>query len=187
MFADLPAFAAANDGAKVIERILRDRLDDRLTAELIFDPVTKKFSNLGEDEAAFAARLAGTSTVSTKRDALDTKIAKLERDVSMKSQELKGRKFEKWMSILTALLANLNVFTGSSKKVKTTGMGSVLTKNRMENTAESRKEALEAQLKELKAQREELDAPDPSRFERRTIKPTKTDVSIVRYDIAWVY
>lgn len=187
MFADLPAFAAANDGAKVIERILRDRLDDRLTAELIFDPVTKKFSNLGEDEAAFASRLAGTATVSTKRDALDTKIAKLERDLSMKSQELKGRKFEKWMSILTALLANLNVFTGSSKKVKTTGMGSVLTKNRMENTAESRKEALEAQLKELKAQREELDAPDPSRFERRTIKPTKTDVSIVRYDIAWVY
>ena len=34
---------------------------------------------------------------------------------------------------------------------------------------------------------EELDAPETSRFERRTIKPTKTDVSIIRYDIAWVY
>ncbi|MBK6562531.1 helicase HerA-like domain-containing protein [Candidatus Amarobacter glycogenicus] len=187
MFGDLPGFAAASDGAKVIERALRDRLDDRLAAELIFDPVTKKFSNLGEDEAAFAARLGGSAGVSAKRTALDTKIAKLERDIATKREEVKGRKFEKWLSVLTAILSNLNVFTGSSKRVKTTGMGSVLTKNRMENTAENRREALEAQLKELRAQREELDAPETSRFERRTIKPTKTDVSIIRYDIAWVY
>jgi hypothetical protein len=186
-YGDLPAFASASDGAKVIERALRDRLDDRLTANLLYDPITKRFSMPGEDASSFASRIGTTAGVNTKRDTLDTKIAKLERDIATKSQEVKGRKFEKWMSIFTALLANLNVFTGSSKKVKTTGMGSVLTKNRMENTAESRKEALEAQLKELKEQRTELDAPDPARFEARTIKPAKTDVSIVRYEVVWVY
>ena len=186
-YGDLPAFAAAADGAKVIERTLRDRLDDRLTADLLYDPVTKKFSMPGEDQASFAARLGSTAGVSTKRDTLDAKIAKLERDINTKEQEVKGRKFEKWMSIFTALLSNLNVFTGSSKRVKTTGVGSVLTKNRMENTAESRKAALEAQLKELQEQRAELDAPDTTRFEQRTIKPAKTDVSIVRYEVVWVY
>jgi len=186
-YGDLPAFAAASDGAKVIERALRDRLDDRLAANLLYDPVTKKFSLPGEDAASFAARIGTGAGVNTKRDALDAKIAKLERDIATKSQELKGRRFEKWMSVFTALLANLNVFTGKSKRVKTTGMGSVLTKNRMENTAESRKEALEAQVAELKAQREEMDAPDITRFESRTIKPAKTDVSLVRYEVAWVY
>lgn len=186
-YGDLPAFAAGSDGAKVIERALRDRLDDRLAANLLYDPVTKKFSLPGEDAASFAARIGSGAGVNTKRDALDAKIAKLERDIATKSQELKGRRFEKWMSVFTALLANLNVFTGKSKRVKTTGMGSVLTKNRMENTAESRKEALEAQVAELKAQREEMDAPDITRFEPRTIKPAKTDVSIVRYEVAWVY
>lgn len=186
-YGDLPVFLGASDGAKVIERALRDRLDDRLTANLLYDPITKRFSMPGEDADTFAARIGTTAGVSTKRDALDTKIAKLERDIATKSQEVKGRKFEKWMSVFTALLANLNVFTGGSKRVKTTGMGSVLTKNRMENTAESRKEALEAQLKELKEQRAELDAPDTSRFEARTVKPAKTDVSIVRYEVVWVY
>ncbi|MEX0782759.1 MAG: helicase HerA-like domain-containing protein [Dehalococcoidia bacterium] len=186
-YGDLPGFAAAQDGAKVIERMLRDRLDDRLQTELIYDPVTKKFAQPGEDEDSFAARLGTTATVSSRRSALDKKIAKLERDISMRSEELKGRRFEKWLSILTALLGNLNVFTGKSRRVKTTGMGSVLTKNRMENTAESRKASMEAQLGELKVQRDELDAPDTSRFERRVIKPAKTDVSIIRFDIAWVY
>jgi hypothetical protein len=186
-YGDLPGFAAAADGPKAIEKALRDRLDDRLAAELIYDPVTKRFSNLGEDEASFAARLGSTPGVSSKRDALDTKIAKLERDISTKEQEVKGRRFEKFMSIFTILLNNIVSMTGRTKRVRTTGMGGVLSKNRMENTAEGRKAALEAQLKELQQQRAELDTPDTSRFERRTIKPAKTDVSIIRYDIVWVY
>ncbi len=186
-YGDLPGFAAADDGAKVIERILRDRLDDRLQAELIYDPLTKKFARPGEDEDSFAARLGSSAGVSSKKSALDKKVAKLERDISMRGEEIKGRRMEKYMSVFTALLGNLNVFTGKSRRVKTTGMGSVLTKNRMENTAESRKASLEAQLAELRAQREELDAPDTSRFERRVIKPAKTDVSIIRFDVAWVY
>ncbi len=187
MFSDLPAFVSASDGAKVIERVLRDRLDDRLTAELLYDPVTRKYGALGEDEYTFAARLGATPGISNKRQALDAKITKLERDIATKSEEIKGRKMEKWLSVGTAVLSNLNVFTGKSRKVKTTGMGGVLSKNRMENTAEQRKQTLQVQLDELRRQREELDAPDITRFERRTIKPAKTDVSIVRYDIAWVY
>ena len=186
-YGDLPGFVAATGGAKTIERTLKDRLDDRLAATLLYDPQTKLFSLPGEDSAAFALRVGTSSGVSTRREALDTKIAKLERDIATRSQEIKGRKFEKWMSVLSAILANLNVFTGKSKRVKTTGMGGVLTKNRMENTAESRKESLEAQLQQLRDQRAALDAPDIARFETRTVKPAKTDVSIVRYELTWVY
>jgi hypothetical protein len=158
-----------------------------LQAELIYDPVTKKFSQLGEDEETFAARLGSTAGVASKRAAIEKKIAKLERDIAMKGEEISGRKKEKWLSVFTAALSNINVFTGKSRRVRTTGMGSVLTKNRMENTAESRKAAFEAQLSEARQLLDELSAPDISRFERRVIKPAKTDVSIVRYDVVWVY
>ncbi len=186
-YADLPAFLATADGAKALERALRDRLDDRLQAELIYDPVTKRFSNLGEDENAFAARLTATPGVSAKRTALETKIAKLQRDIATKEQEVKGRKWEKWLSVFTVVFRNLASLSGGKGKVSTTGMGGVLTKNRMENTAEQRKASLEAQLQEAQQQLAEVSTPDPSRFERRVIKPAKTDVSLIRYDVVWVY
>ncbi|MEO8538109.1 MAG: DUF87 domain-containing protein [bacterium] len=186
-YGDLPEFLVASDGAKVLERALRDRLDDKLQAELIYDPVSKRFSNLGEDEAAFAARIATTAGVSTKRDSIEAKIAKIQRDIATKDQEVKGRKWEKWLSIFTVLFRNLGSVIGGKGKVSTTGMGGVLTKNRMENTAEQRRASLQAQLQELQRQLEEVSAPDSSRFERRIVKPAKTDVSIIRYDITWVY
>lgn len=186
-YADLPAFIVAGDGVKVLERTLRDRLDDRLETEMLYDPVTKTFAEPGEDESTFAMRIGNTPGVSTKRDALELKIAKLQRDIRQKDEELQGRKMEKWMAVGTSILGNLNLFTGKSKRIRKTGMGSVLTKNRMENTAERRREALEAQVRELQQQVAEMAAPDPSRFERRRIKPARTDVSIVRYDIVWVY
>lgn len=186
-FGDLPSFLGGRDGAKALERALRDRLDDRLQAELVYDPVTKRFANLGEEESSFAARLVSTPGVSSKRQAIETKIAKIQRDIATKEQEVKGRKWEKWFSLFTVLFRNLGSLGGSKRRVSTTGMGGVLTKNRMENTAEQRKATLEVQLKDLQQQLDDLATPDASRFERRVIKPAKTDVSIIRYDIAWVY
>ena len=93
----------------------------------------------------------------------------------------------KWLAVGTSLLTNLVSLGGKSKRVKTTGMSSVLTKNRMENTAEQRKDALQAQLATLQQELHELQAPDPSRFERRIVKPTATDVAITRYDVVWAY
>jgi len=186
-FLDLPAFLASSDGVKALERALRERLDDRLTTELLYDPVTRTFASPGEDELDFAARIGSVASSSDKRRTLETRIAKLEHDIAAKGQEVKGRKMEKWMAVGTSLLTNLASLGGKSKRVRTTGMGSVLTKNRMENTAERKKDALATQLAALRLQLDELRVPDPSRFERRLVKPAKTDVAIIKYDIVWAY
>jgi hypothetical protein len=57
----------------------------------------------------------------------------------------------------------------------------------MESTAEQRHDAVEAEIAALERQLAELRDIDPSRFERRLVKPTRNDTTIVRYEIIWVY
>ena len=183
-FADLPAFVQT-DGAKGIERQLKARLDDRLQLDLVFDPVTKKFASTGEAPEDFALRLGRTSTSSTKRDALELKIRKKQQDLAVKQRDASGRKAEKWATVGTSILGNIGIFSGRRKRV--TGIPTILSKSRMESTASQRVDALEAEIADLRAQLNEFDAIDPSRFELRTVKPAATDVSIIRFDIVWVY
>ena len=91
---------------------------------------------------------------------------------------------EKWASIGTSILSNLSIFTGRKRSV--TGVGGVLSKQRMESTARNRVERLEAEASEMEEQLAELSTIDPSRFETRSVKPAKTDVAVIRYDILWV-
>ena len=87
--------------------------------------------------------------------------------------------------VLTSILGNISIFSGKKRNV--TGLGGVLSKTRMESTANQRADAIEAEIKELEAQLAEQQVVDPSRFERRLVKPTKTDVTLIKYDIIWVY
>ena len=183
-FADLPGYLTAN-GARAIERVLKDRLDDKFETQLTYDPVTKKFANTSESAFDFATRLGQMAGPSSKRATIEAKIEKLQRDLAAKRQEIGGRKAEKWGSIGTSILSNIGIFSGRKRTV--TGIGSVLSKNRMENAAEAKAETIEAQIQQLQSQLNEVEAVDPARFEQRVIKPAKTDVSIIRYDIAWVY
>jgi hypothetical protein len=183
-FGDVPAYLTV-DGARAIERVLRDRLDDRLEAQVTYDPVAKQFARTGESPDAFAFRLSQAPAAGTKRAALQARIDKLRSDREAKKQEVSGRKLEKWISLGTSILANARIFTGRKRTV--TGLGGVLSKNRMENTAEARAAALDAQIERLEAELQESSIVDPSRFEQRTVKPAKTDVSLIRYDVVWVY
>jgi Helicase HerA, central domain len=182
--AELPAFLATN-GAKTVERVVRDRLDDRLAAELLFDPISKKFAASGESEFDFAARLSREPAANSKRSAIELKIAKKRADLQVKKRDMEGRKAEKWASIGTSILGNIGLFSGRKKRV--TGVSTVLSKNRMENTAEARVEDIEQDIAALEQDLAALSVVDPSRFERRTVKPAKTDVSIIRFDVLWVY
>jgi Helicase HerA, central domain len=182
--ADLPAFLATN-GAKTIEKVVRDRLDDRLAAEVLFDPVTKKFAASGENEFDFATRLGREPAANSRRGAIELKIAKKRAGLQVKKRDMEGRKAEKWASIGTSILGNIGLFSGRKKRV--TGMSTVLSKNRMENTAEARVQDIEQDIAALEKELAALSAVDPSRFERRTVKPAKTDVSIIRCDVVWVY
>jgi uncharacterized protein DUF87 len=180
--ADLPGWFAAT-GARGIEKALKERLPDKLALTLWYDPVTKAVSQAGEDNAAFAARLqAGGGGAAAK---IQDKLERKRHELTTAEQELAGRKTEKWAALGTAILANIGLVTGRKRTI--TGTGSVLTKNRMENTAESRVEALRAEVAELEG---ELGGPggiDPERLQPRAMVPGRSDVKVLRYDLVWVY
>ncbi len=180
-YLDLPGWLAAS-GAKGIEKALRDRLDDQLGATVFRDPVTKAASKPGETREAFAARIGGGGDAADKlRQKLDKKRA----DLAVREQEVAGRKQEKWLAIGSAVLSNIGLLTGRKRTVS--GVGSVLSKNRMEGTAEARLEALRSEVAELERQLAEATLVDPARFVEESIAPVRGGVGLLRYDLVWVY
>jgi Helicase HerA, central domain/Bacterial protein of unknown function (DUF853) len=181
-YSDLPGYLA-EAGAKGIEKALKDRLADKLALTTYVDPVTKAESAPGEDRAAFAARLGaagGGEAAENLRDQLEKK----QRDLAAREADLSGRKTEKWTAIGTAVLQNIGLFTGRKRTIS--GAGTVLTKNRMENNAEARVEALRAEVADLNQRLAETQAIDPARFEEQTLVPARTAVKILRYDLLWI-
>jgi hypothetical protein len=182
-YSDLPAFIAV-DGARGLEKLLKDRLDDALSTELLYDRETRTLAHPGETIEAFAARVQDTPALEAKRRNLERKLAAKRGDIEQRRHEAKARGFEKWASLGTSILSNIGIFTGRKRTV--TGVGGVLSKQRMEGTARSRIERLEAEAEDLENQLQELSPVDYDRFERRIVKPTATGVSLIRYEIVWV-
>jgi hypothetical protein len=182
-YGDLPAWLST-DGAKAIERALKDRLPDKLALRIYTDPVTRATSAPGETREAFAARIQGNGgDAATAR--LRDQLEKKKRDLAMREQDLTGRKNEKWVAIGSAVLQNIGLFTGRKRTIS--GTGTVLSKNRMEDNAEARVAALQAEVQTLEQQVESRTTVDPSRFEEATVVPSRTGVKVLRYDVLWVY
>jgi hypothetical protein len=180
-YLDLPAWLASA-GARGIERALKDRLDDQLAATVYRDPVTKAVSAPNETREAFAARVgAGGSATDTLRQKLEKKRG----DLAVREQEVAGRKQEKWLAIGSAVLSNIGLLTGRKRSVS--GVGSVLSKNRMEGTAEARLEALRADVAELERQLDETTVVDPARLVEESLAPVRGGVGLLRYDLIWVH
>jgi DNA helicase HerA-like ATPase len=182
-YAELPE-SLISAGARGIEKALKERLPDKLTVTLLDDPVTKSTSLPGESREAFAARLKGEGAGEDEAR-LREKLDKKKRDLDAARQSLSGRKTETWVAMGSAILSNIGLFTGRKRTVS--GAGSVLTKNRMENSAEARVAALEAEVGALEGQLAALSEVDPQRFEERPVVPSRTDVKVLRYDLVWVY
>jgi Helicase HerA, central domain len=181
-YSDLPVYLA-EAGATGILKALKDRLADKLAVTVYSDAVTKEASEPGEDRAAFAARLtasAGGSAAERLKDKLDKK----QRDLAAREADLSGRKTEKWTAIGSAVLQNIGLFTGRRRTIS--GAGTVLSKNRMENNAEAKVEALRAEVEDLNRQLAEAQTIDPARFEEETVVPARTAVKILRYDLVWI-
>jgi hypothetical protein len=182
-FGDLPNYLAI-DGAKGIERLLKQRLDDVFAIDLFYDPQSKLVSLPGESIDSFTLRVEATPVVGAKRKALETKLRAKRQALDAKQEDVKARGFEKWASLGTSILGNLSILTGKKRTV--TGVGGVLSKQRMEGNARNQVEKLEAEVAQIEADLEALGDVDPTRFETRTVKPASTDVSILRYDLLWV-
>jgi len=180
---ELPAWLTAG-GAKALEKALRERLPDKLAVTVFLDPVTKETSQPGETREAFASRLgteAGGAAEARLRETLERK----KRDLAMREQDLTGRKSEKWMAFGSAVLQNIGLFTGRKRTIS--GAGTVLTKSRLEDTAEARVEALRAEVAQLEQEAAAHATIDPGRFAEQELVPAKTGVKLLRYDLLWVY
>ncbi len=178
-YADLPSWAGAS-GVKEVEKAIRDRLPDLLTATLLQDPVTGSLSNPGEDPEAFAARVAGKAKPPA---ALVERLEKKRRDLEQAEAAEKGRQMETLATGFGAAIDVLGGLFGKRKSLKVGRVGSVLSKRRMEATAESKVEALRQEIAELEAK---TGAPDPDRFTSVEVVPARTNVDVLGAGVAWV-
>jgi hypothetical protein len=181
--AEVPADLAAA-GTRGIEKVLKERLPDKLAARVWVDPVTKGSSLPGEDREAFAARLqqAGGGAQEAR---LREKLEKKQRELQARSEDLQGRKTEKWAAVGSAILSNVGLILGKKRTIS--GAGTVLSKNRMENTAESKVEALQAEVAALQEELQAMAQVDPARFQETTVVPARGGVKVLRYALLWVY
>jgi hypothetical protein len=180
--AQLPAYLAGA-GVRGLEAALKQRLPDKLALLLWSDPATRTVSRPGETREAFAARLqqaGGGPRAERLREQIQRKTAEL----AARRQDLTGRRSEKWVAVGTAILSNIGLLTGRKRTIS--GAGSVLSKNRMENTAEARVAALESELADLQRDLDSLASVDVARFEEKVLVPARGDVKILRYDVLWV-
>lgn len=192
-YGELPAWLASA-GARGIEKALKERLPAKLALSQLYDPVTKAVSQPGEDRGAFAARLQQASGSGPQADKLREQVERKRRDLALKEQEMTGRSTEKWAAAASAGISILGALIGGRRGSgigKALGSvsraGTVLSKNRMENTAEARVEGLRGEIAGLEAELQALAEVDPSRLEEKTVVPAKTDVKVLRYDLVWVY
>jgi hypothetical protein len=180
--AELPGYLT-QAGPRDIEKVLKERLPDKLALTVYLDPVTRARSRPGEDRGAFAARLAAEASGGAAEKLAD-RLEKKARDLAAAEQDLAGRKTEKWTALGSAVLQNLGLFTGRKRSIS--GAGAVLSKNRLENNAEARVAGLRAEVADLQAQLEAARAVDPARFSEETEVPSRSAVKVLRYDLVWV-
>ncbi len=177
----LPSFLAAY-GVESIERALRERIDDRLAIEILYDPVVRQSSHPGEDAGAFVARIAAMPAVQSRRRDLETRLAKKRAEIEAKRQQMANRRLGKWADLGTSILSG--ILGGRRRRPR---LGSILGRPRSEQGDLVRIEGLEAEVAQLEAEVAEVSRVDPSRFEWREVKPAKGDVALLRYEIVWVY
>ena len=195
-YGDLPAFLASA-GAKGLEKAAKDRLADELAMKVFVDAATKAQSRPGESREEFASRLsegAGGAKTVKLQERLDRKRLDLQKageDLEGRSQEKQAAMFKGALEVGASMLGSL--FGGRRSNPVSTirkgaaAMGGVTSKNRMEDNAEARVEALKQEIAAIEAEIAGASEIDPARFEEKTLVPTKTSTKLLRYDIVWVY
>jgi hypothetical protein len=169
--------------ARAIEKALRERLPDKLAVTVFADPVTGERARPGETREEFARRLTaagGGEPASRLRSKLEKKKAAL----TVRQEEAEGRRQEKWLAIGEAVLRMTGLL---GRRRSTAGVGTVLTKDRLEDKAEARLEAARAEVAELERQLADIIDVDPERLEEETLSPRRGGVKVLRFDLVWVY
>jgi Helicase HerA, central domain len=176
-YAPLPSWLSAA-AVKSAEKTVRERIADKLATTLLRDPVTGVLSSPGETADAFARRLSTVQAPAAVREALEKK----RRDLAAAESAEKSRSLETYAGIAGAAFDVLGGLLGRRKTLRVSKVSSVLTKRRMESTAESRVESLRQEVADLEAK---VAPPDPARFVEVPVVPLKAHVDLLAIGIAW--
>lgn len=181
-YAELPAWLDGG-AAKAIDKALRERLADKLPLRVWSDPDTGERSEPGEEREAFAERLRSLDGGKVARK-LRERIEKKTKALSVLEEEVEGRRQEKWLAIGKAVLKVTGLL---GRRRSSSGVSTVLTKDRLEDKAEARMEGAEAELEALKKELAEILEVDPGRFQEESLTPSRSGVKVLRRDLAWFY
>ena len=205
-FAELPGFAMNADNYKPVGKEFDDWLYQNERAEIFCSKDLKQYSQLGESEADFRARLshaareARDEAVEKLRDKAEWKLKTLEnrlRTAEAAVEREKGQansaKLEAGMSILGSLLGGVLGGRRRTARTSVSRAGRAFQQHRDVNLAEDKAEAIEADMEELKKELEadiaQLDRSfDPAALSLDTevIKPTRTGVQVDRVALLWL-
>jgi hypothetical protein len=181
-WASAPAWVASVK-AREVERVVKDRLPDKLAVKSWSDPRTKMRSQPGETLEAFAARVAaaGGGPAAAR---LAVKLEKKKRDLQAKEEEVSARRNETWAAVGGAVLSNIGILMGRKKTIS--GAGGVLSKNRMQDAAEAKVAALKAEVAQLEQELAAARDVDVARFASETLVPLKSGFSVLRTALLWM-
>lgn len=204
-FAELPGFAMNAANYKQVEKDYAEWLYRNERAEIYFCAALKTYSQLGESEAEFRARLSqkareardaavekARTTIQRKLETLGGRLKTAEASLARQKAESQSAKMQAGVSILGGLLGGL---MGRKR-----GVSSVLSKGTSAYkqhqdvvAAEDKVEAVRQQIAGLEEQLQTeiaalTEAHDPAALvlETETLKPTRTNVTVDSISLLWL-
>ncbi|MFT4177236.1 MAG: DUF87 domain-containing protein [Luteolibacter sp.] len=209
-FGTLPGFAMNAANYKQVEKDFADWMYRNQRAEILSCPALKQWSNLGESEADFRARLAMAAReardaeVAKLRDAAEKKIATLQGRLQTAQNQLAREKTESTSAMMQAGASVLGGLLGAVLGKKT-NLGSVMKgvsiskagsayKQRQDvGNAEQKVEGIQGQIaeieKDLQTRLEQIAASYETAnltLETETLRPTKTNVKVQEVGLLWI-
>ena len=210
-YADLPGAALKSGTYSSIEKDFVDELFNKESIEVFFSPLIKAYSNPGESEGDFKARMA--HAVREVRDkavdelkaksmkavkALETKAIKAMEKVETQKAQANSAKMATFLkvgsSILGALLGGRKSGLASvASSTTVTGVSRAWQQSKEADAAEAELERIRAEMADLEAQAEEAVQkvkdqyePDQLVLEKTRITPLKKNVQPVATGILWL-
>lgn len=210
-YADLPGAALKSGTYSSIEKDYLDELFNKESLEVFFSPLIKAYSNPGEEEGDFKARMA--HAVREARDkavddlkaksvkavkALEAKVIKAMEKVETQKAQASSAKMATIMkvgsSILGALLGGRKSGLSSvASSTTVTGVSRAWQQSKEADAAEAELERIRAEMAELEAQTEEAVQkvkdqyePDQLVLEKIRITPLKKNIQAVATGILWL-
>ena len=204
-FGELPGFAMNAANYKQVEKDFAEWLYRNERADIFTCPALKAFSEIGESEAEFRARLSQKAreardavlekvraATNKKLDTLEGRLQTAEAGLARQKTESQSAKMQAGVSILGGLLGGLMGRKRSVGSALSRGT-SAYKQHQDVAAAEDKVETVQQQMQELNQQLEAEIASlsqsyDPAALviETESLKPTKTNVSVESVALLWL-